>query len=662
MKKTKIYKKFLIVFLFVLGLNSSSFAFLKASGQQIVDSTGSTVILRGFGLGGWLVPEGYMLHTPGYGSPTSIYNQIVDVVGIANAEIFFSAYRANYVNKNDIAKIADWGFNSIRLPFHYKLFYDPVQDVFLESGFALVDSLLDWCDDYGIYVILDMHCAPGGQNDSNISDSDGTARLWTEPNIYQPMTVKVWKEIARRYASDPRVGGYDLINEPVLPNGVTPVDLRNLYVQITDSIRTVDTNHIIFIEGNWYATDFTGLTPPWDSNMSYSFHKYWSDTDVGSIQGYLSMRSQHNVPLWLGETGENSNAWYYETVKLMADQQIGWAWWTHKKVETITSPYSAPFPPGYQDLINYWNGTGSKPSVSVAMNTLMALSENLKLENCDYRSGIIPSLTDPTFGTTPKPFKNHNLPGQFNAVDYDYGTQGIGYIDNLYRNINGSQYNNGYAYRNDGVDIEPSQDPLGYAYNVGWIASGERLMYTVNIAASGYYQGHFRIASTSANGLFMILLDGSPVTGLNSVPNTGGWQNWQTMTVDSIHLTQGTHQIMMLFNREGFNLNRLTFFLTTVGISDDDANKVADDFQLFQNYPNPFNPVTTISYNVPFTSDVKLNIYNLLGELVVPLVNGTKTAGKYQIQFDASGLSSGVYYYQLRSHGQILTRKMTINK
>ncbi|HQV33902.1 MAG TPA: cellulase family glycosylhydrolase, partial [Calditrichia bacterium] len=152
--------------------------FLGVNGTAIVDDAGQPYMLRGYGLGGWLVPEGYMLHTPGYGSPTDIRNKIADLLGEQDTEEFYRRYRANYVNEQDIQQIADWGFNSIRLPFHYDQFYDTATQTFRDLGFNIVDSLLSWCRPRGIYVILDMHCAPGGQNNGNISDSDGVlARL-----------------------------------------------------------------------------------------------------------------------------------------------------------------------------------------------------------------------------------------------------------------------------------------------------------------------------------------------------------------------------------------------------------------------------------------------------------------------------------------------------
>ena len=106
--------------------------------------------------------------------------------------------------------------------------------------------------------------------------------LWESP-ANRDKTVALWKRIAERYADEPWVGGYDLTNEPNW-NMAGNIPLRNLYREITDSIRTVDTKHILIVEGNWFANDFTGLTPPWDDNMVYGPHKYWSFNDQASIQ------------------------------------------------------------------------------------------------------------------------------------------------------------------------------------------------------------------------------------------------------------------------------------------------------------------------------------------------------------------------------------------
>src|SRR5690606_15889799 len=405
--------------------------YFRAENGQILDPDGVPVILRGIGLGGWLVPEGYMLHisAPDGGSPRTIRAQIEDLIGEEDTDAFFELYRANFVAEKDIAAIAEWGYDHVRLPFHYLDFWDPEGQEIREEGFELLDTFLGWCRTHGLYVILDMHAAPGAQNAGNISDSDGAARPWTEPAPDQDWTVEIWREIAVRYADETLIIGYDLINEPVLPEGVPGNDLRDLYVRIAGAIREVDPNHILFIEGNQYATDFSALAPPFDDNMVYAFHKYWNSVGQSSIQYLLDLRDETGVPLWLGETGENSNAWFYAVRTLAEANGIGWNWWTHKKIETLTAPASVPFAPGYEALVAYWRGEGPRPTAEAARTALFAMATGLDLDRTRTNEGVLAALFEDEFGTTPRAYRTHTIPGSVHAVHYDVGMHGLAYGD-----------------------------------------------------------------------------------------------------------------------------------------------------------------------------------------------------------------------------------------
>ena len=142
-------------------------------------------------------------------------------------------------------------------------------------------------------------------------------------------------------------------------------------------------------EGNWYGTDFAGLTPPWDDNMGYSFHKYWGSTALSTIQQYLNLRDQHNVPLWMGESGENSNEWYYQVFKLFEENNIGWNFWTHKKVDKLTSPYSAYVSPQYQLILDYVSGNIDQLDANLASMGWTSLANSLKIE----KSALLASPT-----------------------------------------------------------------------------------------------------------------------------------------------------------------------------------------------------------------------------------------------------------------------------
>ncbi|MCR4439598.1 MAG: cellulase family glycosylhydrolase [bacterium] len=629
-------------------------SFLRQKGRVIVDATGQEVLLRGFGLGGWLVPEGYQLHIPGFGSPSFIRNRIADLLGEAQTEEFFRLYTANYVTEKDIAQIAAWGFNSVRLPFHYRLLWEG--DHFREEGFQLLDQVIAWCKAHALYLILDMHCAPGGQNKDNISDSDGVeARLWTDP-ANQDLTVAIWRAIAARYAEEPWVGGYDLLNEPVLPTGHASSELRLLYMRLAQAIREVDNNHLLFIEGNWYSTDFTSLTPPFDGNMAYAFHKYWNENSREAILPYLRLRSHYNVPLWLGETGENSNVWLRDCLRLMEEEGIGWSWWTHKKVETTTSPYSAPISPLYQRVLDYWAGTASRPSREYAAVALMEMARSLRIDSCQFRPDIHDALTRPDHDARAIPLRAHTLPGVIGCADYDLGALGVAYYDRDYQNTGGPggpRWNRGGAYRNDGVDIEPCSDPGGPPYSLGWLEAGEWLQYTVTVLLAGDYEVKARVAAPSGGGAFELLLDGTPITSKVGVAATGGWQQWTDMDCGQASLPAGEHALVLSIAAGGFNISQLVFsFLESGAGQGSRFERVTDKVSWTRCHPNPFAERTAFSLLVLQPERVALRIFNINGGLVTTIVDGTLPAGHTTLVWDGTGsgkqrLASGLYFGQL---------------
>ncbi len=620
--------------------------FYGTADGQITDPSGEPVVLKGVGLGGWLVPEGYMLHisAPDGGSPTTIRQQVVDLIGEDDADTFFQLYRENYVEEKDIAQIAAWGYDHVRLPFHYKDVWDPATETIREEGFTLFDTFLGWCRTYGIEVILDMHAAPGAQNAGNISDSDGEARLWTEPDPYQDWTVEIWTEIARRYADETLIIGYDLINEPVLPASVPASALRALYARLATAIREVDPNHILFIEGNYYATDFSALETPVDETMVYAFHKYWNAPDQGSIQYLLDLRDATGVPLWLGETGENSNPWFYAVRRLAEQNGIGWNWWTHKKVKTISAPASAPFSPGYQAVVDYWRGAGPRPSASAARAALFGMATNLDLDRTTTNRGVLAALFDDSFGTTARPFADLAIPGSIPAVHYDIGDQGVAYSDSDPWAVSGSpgSGNTGGVYRNDGVDIEASSDPQGFAYDVGWTASSEFLQYTVHVEETGTYDVEVRVASGGSGGRFSLLVDGQP-SEFVTVPGTGGWQSWRSVWLRGLDLTAGEHRLRLAIRSGEFNLNTMRFTLVGGTAAEEGASA---PLGLLGVFPNPAASRTTVHIRLAELAEARLTVFDVLGREVLAEAPRPLGPGEHRLDVDLP-LAPGTYLLQL---------------
>ena len=652
----------IIILFFLATCMSFSQGFLHNVDGEIVEGNGEPILLRGFGLGGWLVPEGYMLHNQawiaGFESPTEIENHVIDLIGVDAAENFWDLYRENYVAQADIDQIADWGFNHIRVPFHYKQFYDST-GAETPMGYAIIDELISWCEPYNMYIILDMHCAPGGQNGGPISDSDGTARLWLEESNKE-LTIQIWKEIATYYSNNTLIGGYDLINEPVLPGGVSLEEFKQLYVDITNAIREVDTNHLLFIEGNWYGTDFAGLTPPWDENMSYSFHKYWGQTDLSTIQSYINMRNNYGVPLWMGESGENSNHWYYEVFKLLEENNIGWNFWTHKKVDKITSPFSAYVSPQYQIVIDYLSGNSSQPDPNIAGMGLTSFANSLKIENCLLRRGVIAALTDPEYGEVTKPYVPHSIPGTIPAAYYDVGARGLSYSDSDYWNDGDGGYNDGWVFRNDGVDVEGS-DNLNIPYTVGWTEAGEWLGYTIQDVSPGTYNVIFSIAAPNSGGIFYAQLSGQNL-GVIDVPATGGWYNWEDLPAQTITLSEGEKFLKIQIVQAGFNIQSVTFD-PVLSISNQRLNP--GKFLLGKPYPNPFNPSVKLNLTIEKQGEFQIKIHNVKGELIRIWNRTFAQKGNHTINWDAIdnlGISvpSGIFFISVENSTEVQREKVIL--
>jgi endoglucanase len=611
MKKTR---TFFLLFLF---FQTYTFAqgYLHRSGTSIVDGNNKEVILHGIGIGGWMVQEGYMFGNSGNSySQHGLKAKLAALIGTTETEKFYTNWRTNFMRQRDVDSIAAWGFNSIRVPMHYNLFRrcfssDPQND----TGFMLIDSLVRWAAARNVYVILDMHATPGGQgDDTGISDRDATKPyLWTSI-ANQDTLVQIWKNIAVKYATQPIIGGYDLINETnYAPMKPTNQLLRDMYGRITAAIRLSDTNHMLFIEGNDYANNFTGLTPAWDENMAYSFHKYWNATDKSSIQGMLDLRTSTNRPLWLGETGENGNAWFTATVKMLEANKVGYANWPYKTYNRTQCPVTInPFT-NWQKVLNYVNSDAALTATD-CIAYLKQMTDGLLLENCKVNKDEIDAWTRQPFNDTPKPYAKNVIPGIVFAVNYDLGTQGITYNDNVVQTLAQNpwtDWNSGFVYRNDGVDIEACTDaaPYNLGYNVGWTADNEWMLYTVDVATAGVYDLNIRCSNgTTVSGFLHVEMDGVDVSGMVTVAGTGGWQNWKDFTVNGITLPSGKHTMKIVFDKAGYNINAVKWTTSTspVVIRPMSATAV-DDTTIRLTYNKALSTGVT-----PNVTDFKLNSTN----------------------------------------------------
>jgi endoglucanase len=374
--------------------------FAHSQGKEIVDASGKPLLLRGTGLGNWMVPEGYMwLFEGGPQSAREIESLVTELIGPDKADEFWHKYRENYVTRQDIHLLREAGFNSIRVPMHYKFFESDNSE-----GFALLDRVVEWCGQEGLYVILDMHAAPGGQTGANIDDSYGYPWLYDSPKEQEHL-IAIWQRLARHYANNRTVLGYDLLNEPIptYPSlrSLNP-KLEPLYKKLSAAVRQVDSHHILFLEAAQWDTNFSVFGQPFDKNTVYSLHKYWMPVEQKAVQEYVDFREKYNVPIWLGESGENKDEWIAQFVALLEKNNIGWTFWPYKKMEKDSAVVTITPPEGWDKIVAFAKlprGLGSveerlkvRPDQATIDKAFAGLLSNIELQRCHANAGYLTAL------------------------------------------------------------------------------------------------------------------------------------------------------------------------------------------------------------------------------------------------------------------------------
>ena len=373
---------------------------LRVQGTDIVDAQGGKFLIRGTNLGNWLNPEGYMFGFGKCSSAHMIDEMFRQLVGPEETAKFWAAYKANYITEADIAFVAKTGANTVRLPFHYKLF---TEDDYLGSndpdeGFKYMDAVIGWCRKHSLKVILDMHDCPGGQTGSNIDDSYGNAWLF-ESEHFQRQFCDIWRRIARRYANEPVVFGYDLMNEPI-SHELKDKDLYNSRIEAVqfralDAIREVDRNHIVILAGAQWNGNF-GVFSDYtkDANMMYQCHHYDfknPNYNDGRVQEFAAFRDKCGKPMYMGETGHNpSFDWYRQIRESMEAKNIGWTFWPLKKPGDGCW-FGFPMPDGWKETIvkfaeadrsSYDRIYKARPDRTEALKLMKEYVENCKAEHC----------------------------------------------------------------------------------------------------------------------------------------------------------------------------------------------------------------------------------------------------------------------------------------
>jgi endoglucanase len=397
-----------------------------------------------------------------------------------------------------------------------------------------------------MYVILDLHAAPGGQGtDKNIADIFYENNLW-QFRVFQDVTTRLWERIAQRYKGESAIAMYDILNEPNNVPGGGPT-IKPLLQRLISTIRNQGDNHMLLLEGNGWGNNYDYLepfnfSPNW--GLVYNAHRYGiSPTDdwirdgnpnqINRIINMIEFRTRHNVPVWVGETGENSSSWLSQNIKTMNDQKVGWCHWTYKRHDV-----------GENAAILRIGGNYPTDGTSVMSTVLEQIKFANNIKNTNTIAAVTSALPAPrTAGC------NFSAPptcsGTYNAINTTIQAEAFC-----------SQF---------GTQNETTTD-TGGGLNVGYIDANDWLSYRVNVPSAGIYTIQYRVASQSGGGSIRFERSGGgTVFGTINVPSTGGWQTWTTIQ-HNVTLPAGQQEVAIVAAAAGFNINWFRLNSTSSGV------------------------------------------------------------------------------------------------
>lgn len=321
-------------------------AVMRTDGEKFIDPDGNPVRLRGVCIGGWLNMENFIT---GYAANETLMRaKVRDVLGEDRADMFFERLLNAFFAEADAKFLGDNGFNVVRIAINYRHLEDDDRPFeIIEDGFRHLDRAIEACGRYGIYTVIDLHALPGSQNQHWHSDNPTHLAQFWQHRHFQDRVENMWRAIAKRYRGNKWVAGYNLMNEPADETGVV---VGRVYDALLAAVREVDPDHIVFLDGNTYSTDFSMFTDPAPGTV-YAVHDYVA-AGLGRSPHYSKQmardkfleRSEYarrsDTPLFVGEFApiyENDEAVDVARREMLADQLdiyrefgVSWTSWMYK--------------------------------------------------------------------------------------------------------------------------------------------------------------------------------------------------------------------------------------------------------------------------------------------------------------------------------------------
>ena len=380
-------------------VNDPTGKFMKIVDRGLCQADGSEFTIKGVNLNHWLTPEAYCFGFQNI-SVSDVDKAFRQLFGDEYMNGWWKRFLENYICDEDFVYLNSIAANTVRMPLTYKLFNDTFYlcDNDPEAGFRFIDYVVKMCKEVGLYLILDMHVAPGGQSGAaHIDDSDGYPRLF-ESQENMDEYCRIWRMIAERYAEEPIILGYELLNEPIDAkyDNLYPY-LQPTYERATAAIREVDRNHIIILGGANFCDDFTMLTNyAFDSKIMLTAHRY-SSVDVSK---FSDISVQTNLPMYMGEFGHwgGGTDLTFQVVSNIKSRGMGYTYWPFKKMDNWESLLGFDVPEDWESIVEFVKSPREttaqlqialkKVNIEKATKAMEEYLENCKFRNCFERSAV----------------------------------------------------------------------------------------------------------------------------------------------------------------------------------------------------------------------------------------------------------------------------------
>jgi hypothetical protein len=529
-------------------VQTSSLPAIKQSGQYWVNASGARVNLRGTNIGNWLIQEFWMMggSMTGINDQCALESKLSQRFGNTEKERLMKVFRDSFITTRDFDLMKGLGMNVVRIPFLYSLVENEYAPYTLRSdAWQYLDWAVNEAEKRGMYVILDLHGAVGGQAAASEQHDGciGAAQMWTN-NTYWDRTKWLWDNIAQHYRGRTAIAAYDLLNEPW---GTDATTLANRSYELFNTVRAADPNHIILLPGHNSGIDAygnpnsRGLT-----NSSLWMHFYpglwgWNDTATyGAGQANMYANWLHCNQDGTGE----SCTWRDKINGLQTPFLIG-----EFQPWTLMGSYGGQMTRKAYDIYNMYGWAAT----NWAYKTTSNVGSNGNTDSWGW--GMVQNSSNG--GTMSNIDVNSASSAQIESWFRSFATQPLVRNENIAYWMNwkptvGNRVEAEMFTNHKGIRMETTTD-TGGGFNAGSTDDTDWMSYPINIPTSGNYTFQVRVASPYSGGQLVLSKNGADV-GVVSVPNTGGWQNWQTVSI-TVNLQAGQQDLAIFVRKGGWNIN-----------------------------------------------------------------------------------------------------------